>query len=75
MHVRTMSKRRTSRKINQLAKIRRQMNDLRDRAEMLSLQLIKHGGGESQVWIAEVARVKAHVVNIRAHDRLVLTPK
>ena len=69
-----MNKQRIARKINRLAKLKAEMRGLQDAAEMLTLQLLKHGGGESKKWTAIVVAMPKRTMIIRAHKQLRLLP-
>jgi hypothetical protein len=68
-----MNKQVTARHINHLARLRRQAAAIHDRAEQLTLQLIKHGGGESDRYVATVVNQPAKDIHIPKHKQLRLT--
>jgi hypothetical protein len=70
-----MNQKQMSRKINQLAKLKAKISKFNDAAEMLVLQITKHGGGESKEWIAQIVTMPKRTVVIRKHKQLRLFPK
>jgi len=61
--------------IDKFAAIKAKQAVLDMQAQLLSTQLKKEGGGESQQWRAALVRISAHTVIIKAHKQLRLYRK
>jgi hypothetical protein len=70
-----MNKQQIARKINKLVELRTQAAHLQDRAEMLTLQLKKYGGGKSKRWLAVLVKMPKRIMIIRAHKQLRIFPR
>lgn len=61
--------------VDELHGIRKELNEIRRRAEVLRGFILEHGGGESDLLIARIAPVRAHIKNVQAHQRVTLHQK
>ena len=65
-----LSKRQIAVQVDRLVALRRRLASMQLRADTLSLQLLKVGGGESSSYVAKVVRMPRKVVVVKAHAQL-----
>lgn len=64
------TKQQLARQVDELVALRQSMSEIQAKADLLASNIKRHGGAESENFVAEVIRMPAKVMRVKAHKQL-----